>query len=124
MNGNDYLADTNVLIYLLSGNKTIEQFLQGKNVFVSFITEIEILSKKNMKPAERKIIRQLLDDCVIIDLNSQIKEETILLKQESSLKIPDAIIAATAKYFGLPLLTNDDAFSKLPDASIAVIQIG
>lgn len=43
MNGN-VLIDTNIALYLLRGNTELAGLLDGKRVFASFITEVEILS--------------------------------------------------------------------------------
>lgn len=42
MNGNNLLVDTNIVIYLLSGDKTIADLLDKKKIYISFITEIEL----------------------------------------------------------------------------------
>ena len=43
MSGKEILADTNIIIYLLQGDNTLEDILQGKQLYVSFITELELL---------------------------------------------------------------------------------
>jgi predicted nucleic acid-binding protein len=42
MSGNLILVDTNVLIYLLSGDSAIADSLQDQQIVISFITEIEL----------------------------------------------------------------------------------
>jgi hypothetical protein len=45
MNGKEILVDTNIFLYLLKGNKTLEEILQGKNIYVSFIaSDIPLIS--------------------------------------------------------------------------------
>jgi predicted nucleic acid-binding protein len=46
-------------------------------------------------------------------LNQEIKLETIKIKQKHKIKLPDAIIAATAIYFNMPLVSADKDFSKV-----------
>jgi predicted nucleic acid-binding protein len=43
-----------------------------------------------------------------IDLSAEIKREAVRLRKESGLKLPDAIVCATAKIKSATLLTNDD----------------
>ena len=43
MNGIKVLVDTNVFIKLFEGEPNIAEHLQGKHIFVSVITEIELL---------------------------------------------------------------------------------
>ncbi len=44
MNGFDIVVDTNILIYLTNGNSGIAELMRGKNLIVSFITEMELRS--------------------------------------------------------------------------------
>ncbi|WP_308810727.1 PIN domain-containing protein [Brachyspira hampsonii] len=48
----------------------------------------------------------------IINLDNYIKNETILIKREISIKLPDAIILAAAKINNLILLTQDEGILK------------
>jgi predicted nucleic acid-binding protein len=42
MNGIDFLADTNILLYILEGNTAVKPFVND-NLAVSVIAEIELL---------------------------------------------------------------------------------
>jgi len=42
MSGQSVLVDTNLFIYLLKGYQTAAELLDGKDIYVSFITEIEL----------------------------------------------------------------------------------
>jgi hypothetical protein len=46
MSGISILSDTNPLIYLLDGNTEVADFLDGKQVWISVITELELFGKK------------------------------------------------------------------------------
>jgi len=117
-----FLADTNFLIYLLEGIE--EAALLAKYTFaVSFVTEIELLGKKGIKANEEKVIRQLLDNCIIIDLNPQIKAPAIKLKQLQKIKLPDALIAATAIQNKLTLITADKDFENIPQIDIILLEL-
>lgn len=52
MSGKEILVDTNIFLYLMNGNDTIEEILQGKNIYVSFMTELELVGFKNINPKE------------------------------------------------------------------------
>ena len=43
MNGTNIIADTNILIYLLKGDTRIAEQLEGRQLFISVITEMELL---------------------------------------------------------------------------------
>jgi predicted nucleic acid-binding protein len=90
---------------------------------VSVISEIELLGKKNITRHEISAIRNLLIDCEIIDFSDIIKNIAISLKQKNSIKTPDAIIAATAKSLGLPLVTADKDFKKIEDVDIVLLDL-
>ena len=121
MSGSDFLVDTNILIHLGNGNHAITDFLHGKDIFISFITEMELLSKPGLKSDSIKIIQSMIDSCVLVEFNHEIKSEAIKLRRNFRLKLPDAIIASTAKYLHLPLLTSDKDFKKISDLELLFI---
>ena len=112
MNGIDFLIHTNVAIYVLEGHDVVKGIMQC-SAAVSVISEMELLGKKELLPQEEAKIRDLLGDCEILAFTDSIKNATISLKQQYALKLPDAIIAATAKHYGLLLITADKGFKKL-----------
>jgi predicted nucleic acid-binding protein len=121
MNGSKYLVDTNVLLYVIAGNKAVFEYI-NERFFISEITEIELLGKKGITGLQLKYRTKIIDNCTIVGLSEYIKRLTIQLKQNYSLKIPDAIIAATAIYLNLPLLTADKDFKKIKELDLILIQ--
>jgi len=122
VSGIDFFVDTNILIYTLTGHPRVSDLLQYSFLYgVSVISEIELLGKKNISQDDVNIIRNLLNDCEIVDINHVIKEIAISLKQKYSIKTPDAIIAATAKSFNLPLITADKDFEKIKEVDIVLL---
>lgn len=109
MNGNNILLDTNAIIYFLNG-----KFLLNNeyNIFISIISEIELLCYPKITSEEENIIKDFLNNINIINLDKYIKHETIAIKREISIKLPDAIILATAKVNNLILLTQDECILK------------
>jgi hypothetical protein len=104
------LIDTNIALYLLGGDSRIAEVLEGQVVHVSFVTELELLGYPGISNEEEKLIHDFLDDCVVIDVNNQIKDGTVQFRRKYGLKLPDGIIAATAYYLGIPLLSADKDF--------------
>jgi predicted nucleic acid-binding protein len=101
MTKNRFVLDTNAVIYLTTKGNIIPSFLQSElddaDLFVSVISEIELFAKKGMPLDEEKNLRALLSDRInVIDLTSAIKKETITLRRNNGLKLPDCIVAATA----------------------------
>lgn len=113
MNGNNILLDTNIVLYLLDGEDTLIPLLEEKNLFLSFITQLELLSSKYLKPEDISKIKQFISECTVIDISQEIKENTIQLRQSYSLKLPDCIIAATSLWLNMPLITADSDFKRV-----------
>ena len=118
MNGNSVLLDTNIVLYLLSGDQSLSELLFGKKLYLSFVTQLEALGYLSITPDEQEAVRSFLKDCIIIDINETIKEIVIRTKQAQRIKLPDSIILCTAKYLNIPLMTADDDFSKFADEDI------
>ncbi|MDR0895686.1 MAG: type II toxin-antitoxin system VapC family toxin [Prevotellaceae bacterium] len=116
----DFVADTNAIIYAIEGNPSMRGFIQCTPA-VSVITEIELLGKRGILPHEADEIRMLLSGLPIIRLTESIKEAAISLKQRYSVKLPDAVIAATALCLKLPLCTADLGFDKIQEIETILI---
>jgi len=113
MNGNKYLLDTNIILYILSGNQTLANHLYRQNLYASIITEIELLGYKNLTAKEEKAIRDFLSQFRVINLDETIKEEAIVLRKHYGLKLPDCILAATAISLQLTFITADKQFRQI-----------
>ncbi|MEO9476997.1 MAG: type II toxin-antitoxin system VapC family toxin [Cyclobacteriaceae bacterium] len=122
MSGNRLFVDTNILIYLLNGDSEIAELLDRKQLIISFITELELLSISNLDDAEYQIIVDLIGQCQVINVNSEIKDLTVGLRKSRKLKLPDAIIAATAIYSKLPILTADRAFERVEELNVILYE--
>lgn len=123
MNGNSLLVDTNILIYLPAGDKTVADILDKKRIYISFITEIELLTFKNLTANEKQIIKDLISDCIVIGMNDVIKEMTISIKTKHKIKIPDAIITATSAYLKIPVVSADEQFKKISNIELIYYSI-
>ena len=124
MNGKEILIDTNIVLYLLKGNDTLEEMLQGKEPYLSFITELELMGFQDISIKEEKQINELLNDCLVVSLNNNIKKEYIELRKKYRLKLADAIIAATAITLNIPLITSDKQFTIVKELNLIQYVIG
>jgi predicted nucleic acid-binding protein len=113
MSGNNILLDTNAIIAVLDGHPVAKEIINHNILHISFITELESLSYQKLTSEDRYLIRNFLDECILLELNTEIKKVTIDLRIKYKLKLPDAIIAATANYYQLPLVSADKVFSKV-----------
>ena len=109
------LLDTNVIIDFLKLEKAafdLSTLLLEHECLVSVITKLELLKYPLITPAEEKTIIEFLQLVPIITINADIENETIALSRSTKLKLPDAIIGATAIVFGAELVTRDPDFLK------------
>ena len=68
---------------------------------------MELLGFPSITSHEIKIISALLQKMTQISIDRAIEDKTIALKQQHRIKLPDAIILATATYHQIELLTLD-----------------
>ncbi len=121
MSGLRYLADTNAFIFLLDKHPALKNLLESEWRF-SFITEIELLGKPGISAHEIRNIRDLLDSCVKVVHAEEINKLTISLKQQYKIKLPDALIAASAIFHDLPLLTFDKGFAQIKSVDLILLE--
>jgi predicted nucleic acid-binding protein len=74
-----------------------------------------------MTKAEEKYFRLLLSECSVLELIQPIKERAIALKQAHQIKLPDAVIAATAQFLKVELLTFGKSFAKISDLDLILL---
>lgn len=122
MNGHNIVVDTSVLVNFFNGSLTAKEALKNSDLWISGITEIEILSSSTLTVIEKNLIKGFLKQTTIIDLLSPIKEISIQLRLSKILKLPDAIIAATALHFDFPLLSYDKEFSKVKELNFILLK--
>ena len=107
------LLDTNVIIDFLKQNSAAldlsSLFLQHE-CFTSVIVKLELLKYPDIKPDEEKTIFEFLRLVPVISLNESIENETIALSRSAKLKLPDALIGATAIVYGAEMVTRDSHF--------------
>jgi hypothetical protein len=84
---------------------------------------MELLGKRDLSIEEDETIRKMLSISVKINYNQDITDLTINLRRKEGLKLPDAIIAATAQYLKLPLLTADKAFSEITSIDCVLLEL-
>ncbi len=98
--------------------KHLSQFWNKKKLFLSFITQLELLGSKNIKPSDVKNIKRFIEECTVIDVTPGIKETAIMIRRNYSLKLPDSIILATSLWLNMPLITADKDFKKVENADL------
>ena len=112
------LLDTNAVLYFLGGDKTLFEFIEGKQLYISVITEMELLSFKGISEMEFVIISEFIEDVRVLDISLEVKRLAISLRQSTRLKLPDCIISATSMAMNLPLVTSDKAFRNIEGLNV------
>jgi predicted nucleic acid-binding protein len=118
MSGNNLIIDTNIVLYLLGGDSTLVSLLDDKKLYLSFISELELLSYKGISQDELSVIKRFVKECIVVDITPDIKELCIDLRKRNQLKLPDAIIAATASFLNIPFVSADKIFTKVKGIDI------
>ena len=116
--GSGYLLDSNVIIGFLAGQITVPGMetvsaIVDQTPQISVISQIEVL-RFNDTPENEAILNNFVNMSVIHSLNSTVVRRTIELCKQRKIKLPDAIIAATALTENLILVTrNTDDFKNI-----------
>lgn len=123
--GIKYLWDTNTVIYYLQQQFTpqaelyIDDLISEVRPIISTITEIELLCWKSASESDLKLLHEFIRHAVVIELEQQIKIKTADIRKMHNLKLPDAIIAATASVYGLTIITRNVAdFKRVPELKV------
>ncbi len=107
MNGNKILLDTNIVVYILSWNPDYIAKISEKEIFVSFITELEVLSYNFETKQDEQTATSFFEEVYIAHMDNSIKNLVIALKRTYKIKLPDCIILATSLAYSIDLVTND-----------------
>ncbi|MEC3881402.1 type II toxin-antitoxin system VapC family toxin [Parapedobacter sp. 10938] len=118
--GKGYLIDTNAVIDYLdnklpASGMTFMHKIVDNIPNVSVITKIEVL-RFNAPPVVYQTLTDFMHDSTVLGIDNQVVNETIAICKAHRIKLPDAIIAATASIYKLKLVTrNVSDFNKLPE---------
>jgi predicted nucleic acid-binding protein len=111
MNKPRFVLDSSVIIKHLNNELDLNTFFstQGEcERCVSVITFIEALADSDMTMEEEEVARDFISGCVFMDITPEIREKTVLIRRfKKNLRLPDAVIAATAIELRAILLSTD-----------------
>ena len=117
-----YLLDTNALVSLLAGNHHLAQRLESSAyVGISIISYLEFLAFDGLSENDRACFFQFCKRVEVVSLaidEQELLEEALKLRNNHRLKLPDAIIGATALHRKAVLITNDSHFHNIPRLTI------
>ena len=120
MPGKRFLLDTNALIALLKGNQSLVDLTSSAEwVGISVISILEFSSFSGMTVADIDLLREFQAAVAVVDIAHNDQTFMRLIAQtrlRTKLKLPDAIILASAALHESTLITNDVQLLKHGDA--------
>lgn len=115
--GTEYLIDSNAVIDFCNGKLPIvgrELLFSIEQPKISVITQIEVFGFPGINKKEEKLLKDFVSIAYIHPLDLRIAMKTIEIKKAIRVKLPDAVIAATALVHGLVLISrNLSDFNKI-----------
>jgi len=105
-----FMLDTNVIIDTLNNNLDLLAFLQsfpGCEVYINPVVAIEVLAKADMSENEEAAARALLDSFKWAEIDKTVCDIAVQIRRAKELRLPDALIAASAITLNAAVLSND-----------------
>ncbi len=106
--GKKYLIDTNVVLDFM-GDKMPYKAQQFISKVIDDLPRISVINKIELLGFTR-VDKSLIDfvNCSLVyNLNDEIVDQVILIRKQNKIKLPDAIIAATALIYDLEIITRN-----------------
>jgi len=117
--------DSNILIYYLNQalplpiKSWVDEQLYQNNAYISVITRIEILGYYQCTQLQYEIAESFIKHFQESALSEKVVQSCINLKRKYRIKLPDAMIAATALELNIPLATrNISDFNKISELQL------
>jgi len=118
MNGNSeinmdkirFMLDTNVIIDTLNNDLDLLAFLEtfpDCEIYINPVVAIEVLAKAGMIEDEEAAARALLDSFKWTEIDKAVCEVAVQIRRAKELRLPDALIAASAIILNATVLSND-----------------
>jgi predicted nucleic acid-binding protein len=125
MSGTKAILDTNVIIYASKQKIDTELLLSTYDEFyTSIISFMEVFGFQFQKQEELDLVEELFEGLEVVDVQRKIAEQVVIYRKSKvrKIKLPDAIILATAKYLGADLITDDwDDFQGI-DPKVVIVK--
>ena len=115
----DALFDTNILIDYLNGIAAAkEELARYRTAYISQITWVEVMVGAD--PEEESVVRGFLSRFVVVPIDEDVSEAAVRIRRFTRLRVPDAIIRATAEIRGVIIVTRNSRDFDKSDPSIRV----
>lgn len=116
----EILLDSNIVIYLEQGiTSEIINYMQKKELVVSEITIVEVLGFHKITKHEIKFFETFFQEVKKIAINNKVIRKAVELRQKRKMSLGDALIAASALVYNMPLITqNIDDFMNIENLQV------
>jgi predicted nucleic acid-binding protein len=107
------LFDTNIFIDMLSGHThAAKELISYPDPAISVITMMELRAGQVARPGDAGPLDALLDSFTILPIDVEVSEMAVVIRGKSlaagpKVKLPDAIIGATAEVWCIPIVTRN-----------------
>jgi predicted nucleic acid-binding protein len=105
------LFDTNAVVSLLRGHgELLALTRQARWVGISIVTEIEFRAFPDLAPEDARLFAEFAERISVVDLahhDAALLDRVIALRQNQRLRLPDAVVVASALAHGAALVTAD-----------------
>jgi len=122
--GRPYLIDTNAVIDLVAGKLPVtgedwlENVLITEDVYLSIMSKIEMLGFNGPKE-EMEALTDFAASVTVLSLSEVVADKSIWVRKQKKIKLPDAVIAATALVHNLTIISrNTKDFSDIPGLEV------
>lgn len=114
------LLDTNIVIHACKPDGAwLSAWTRHPQAACASVTRVEALGFTSISTEEDEAIRTFLSAILSYALDDEVVESAVRLRQQKRMKLGDAVIAATALEYGVPLVTrNVDDFKHIPGLQI------
>ena len=90
-----------------TGGDWLDSWTNHPDAAIASVTRIEALGFAGISPEEETAILDFINSSPIYALDDEVIEQAIQLRQQKKMKLGDAIIAATALAYKIPLVTRN-----------------
>ncbi|MCL1931548.1 MAG: PIN domain-containing protein [Treponema sp.] len=105
-----FMLDSNVVIDTLNDDLVFAAFLAdfpNCEVYINPVVAIEVLAKAGMSEDTEAAARALLDSFKWVEIDKAVCEVAVQIRRAKELRLPDALIAASAIILNATVLSND-----------------
>jgi tRNA(fMet)-specific endonuclease VapC len=117
MPGKRFFLDTNALIALLKGDAGLLGLTGSAEwIGISIITVLEFSSFRGINKADQALLAEFAEAVTVVDVAHRdlaLMNQIVQTRQTTRLKLPDAIIMASAALHHATVVTNDGQLLKL-----------